>query len=246
MDKTIILELATNAGRIMLENGAETYRVEEIISVIGKNFNSEINSYATLTGIISTIKDSKGNFITNTIRISQRTMNLSKIDEIHYLGKNISEYNLDDLKLKLEIIEKNMSYGSKFNLLAYAIAAGSFTLLFGGNLIEAIFSGINGLIIYLYLKSMSTFKISNFFINGIGSALIAIFSIISLKFNFVHSIDKVIIGSLMLLVPGMALTNAVRDVINGDLMAGMARGLEAFFIAASLAVGSGIILAIFL
>lgn len=246
MNQTNVLELATMAGKIMLENGAETYRVEEIIGVIGKNFNYEINSYATLTGIISTIKNNQGTLITNTIRINQRTMNLSKIDKIHLLSKNISKYSLITLEKKIKNIDNSPSYGYKTNLLAYAISAGSFTLLFGGSITDFISSSIIGIIIYFYLKSLSSFKINNFFINGLGSALIALISIIMIKIQFINSVDKVIIGSMMLLVPGMALTNAVRDIINGDLMAGMARGLEAFFIATSLAVGSGLILTLFL
>ena len=128
MNKTIVLEMATKAGKIMLENGAETNMVEETIKIIGNNFGYEINSYATLTGIISTIKDHDNNFITNTLRISKRTMDLNKIHEIHKLGKNIEKYNLEQIKNKIVLIENDKGYRFKTNVFAYAFAAGSFTL----------------------------------------------------------------------------------------------------------------------
>ena len=128
MNKTIVLEMATKAGKIMLENGAETNMVEETIKIIGNNFGYEINSYATLTGIISTIKDHDNNFITNTLRISKRTMDLNKIHEIHKLGKNIEKYNLEQIKNIIELIENDKGYNFKTNVFAYAFAAGSFTL----------------------------------------------------------------------------------------------------------------------
>ena len=102
-----------------------------------------------------------------------------------------------------------------------------------------------GIVIYLYLNLLSPFDINKFFVSGLGGAIIALLGIIFYKSSFIFSKDLTIIGSMMLLVPGMALTNALRDIINGDLMAGIARGLEAFFIATSLAVGSGFILTIF-
>lgn len=245
MNKTKVLNIATKAGRIMLESGAETYRVEETIKTISNSFGFEINSYATLTGIISTITCSENELITNTLRVNKRTMNLDRIHKIYELSKNIENYNLDTLEKKLDEIEQEQGYKYSTNLIAYALSAGSFTLLFGGGVLDFLGSCFIGVVIYLYLDLLSPFDINKFFVSGLGSAIIALLGIILAKFNFLSSRDLTIIGSMMLLVPGMALTNALRDIINGDLMAGMARGLEAFFIATSLAVGSGFILTIF-
>ena len=46
----------------------------------------------------------------------------------------------------------------------------------------------------------------------------------------------------MLLVPGLAITNAIRDTIAGDLVSGIARAVEAFLTAIGVAVGTGVIL----
>lgn len=245
MNKTKVLVIATNAGRILLESGAETYRVEGTIRTIAKHYGYNINSYATLTGIISTIEDIDGNYTTNTLRINKRTMNLDKIHKIYEVSKNIENFTIDELEKNLNSIEEEKGYKYSTNLIAYALSAGSFTLLFGGNMRDFLGSCLIGIVIYLYLNLLSPFDINKFFVSGLGGAIIALLGIIFYKSSFIFSKDLTIIGSMMLLVPGMALTNALRDIINGDLMAGIARGLEAFFIATSLAVGSGFILTIF-
>lgn len=245
MNKTKVLVIATNAGRILLESGAETYRVEGTIRTIANHYGYNINSYATLTGIISTIEDKDGNYTTNTLRINKRTMNLDKIHKIYEVSKNIENFTIDELEKNLNSIEEEKGYKYSTNLIAYALSAGSFTLLFGGNMRDFLGSCLIGIVIYLYLNLLSPFDINKFFVSGLGGAIIALLGIIFYKSSFIFSKDLTIIGSMMLLVPGMALTNALRDIINGDLMAGIARGLEAFFIATSLAVGSGFILTIF-
>lgn len=245
MNKTKVLDIATKTGKIMLESGAETYRVEETIRTIGKNFGYNINPYATLTGIISTIYDNDDSPITNTLRIEGRTMNLDRIHKIYELSKNIENYNLEEFSCKIREIEEEKGYSYSTNLIAYSLSAGSFTLLFGGHIYDFLGSCFIGIVIYLYLNLLSPFEINKFFVSGLGSGIIAILGILMGHFDIIQSRDLTIIGSMMLLVPGMALTNALRDIINGDLMAGMARGLEAFFIATSLAVGSGFILTIF-
>ncbi len=245
MNKTKVLVIATNAGRILLESGAETYRVEETIRTIARHYGYSINSYSTLTGIISTLEDKDGNYITNTLRINKRTMNLDKIHKIYEVSKNLENFTIDELEKNLNSIEEEKGYKYSTNLIAYALSAGSFTLLFGGNMRDFLGSCLIGIVIYLYLNLLSPFDINKFFVSGLGGAIIALLGIIFYKSSFIFSKDLTIIGSMMLLVPGMALTNALRDIINGDLMAGIARGLEAFFIATSLAVGSGFILTIF-
>ncbi len=56
--------------------------------------------------------------------------------------------------------------------------------------------------------------------------------------------DLIVIGGIMPLVPGMAITNAIRDVIAGDLLSGTSRGLEAALTSAAVAMGVVIVLAV--
>ena len=61
-----------------------------------------------------------------------------------------------------------------------------------------------------------------------------------------RSLDALIIGSLMLLVPGLAITNAIRDSLSGDLISGMTRGVEAVLIAIAVALGPGLVMSLWM
>ena len=56
------------------------------------------------------------------------------------------------------------------------------------------------------------------------------------------SYEPIIIGSIMIFVPGVAITNSIRDFLSGDMLSGVARMTEAVLIAVSLAAGTGLIL----
>jgi uncharacterized membrane protein YjjP (DUF1212 family) len=88
---------------------------------------------------------------------------------------------------------------------------------------------------------LSLLYINDFFINILGGAISASLSLLSIKIGLAYNLDKVIIGSIMLLVPGLAITNAIRDTLAGDLVAGISRGIEAVLIAVGIAIGTGIV-----
>ena len=89
-------------------------------------------------------------------------------------------------------------------------------------------------------------KLNNFFVNFIGGVTAAIISLTFFKFNFIEDISISIISALMLLVPGISFTNSIRDIIAGDFVSGISRGVEAVTTGIALASGSGMILSIFL
>lgn len=64
------------------------------------------------------------------------------------------------------------------------------------------------------------------------------------KIGLYSNVDKVMIGSIMLLIPGIALTNALRDLFAGDTISGILRLLEALIQAGAIACGFA--LAVFL
>ena len=78
------------------------------------------------------------------------------------------------------------------------------------------------------------------------SVLLTLSALILEKLQLIHNIDSAIIGSLMLLVPGLAITNAVRDSIGGDLLAGIIRAVEACLIAIAIALGAGVTMSIWI
>ena len=244
MEINEILQVANYAGKIMLENGAETYRVEETMNRICTSLGVEsASSFATPTVIISSVSHN-GSIKSLVERISNRSVDLQKIHKVNDLARNISRDNitLEGLKKNLKEIEEEKRYSNKTTILFSAIGAFGFVFLFGGLLRDAIAAFFIGLAVKYVSIKCDNLGINSFFNTSISAGILALLAIVSIKINLANDMDKVIIGSIMLLVPGLAITNAIRDTVAGDLVSGLTRGAEAFLTAIAVAVGTGVVL----
>ena len=244
MEINEILEVANYAGKIMLESGAEAYRVEETMNRICISLGVEsASSYATPTVIISSVSHNKS--IKSLVeRISNRSVNMQKIDKVNDLARKISTDNitLEELRKKLKEIDEEKRYSNKTTILFSALGAFAFVFLFGGSLRDAIAAFLIGLAVKFISIKCDNIGMNSFFNTSISAGILALLAIISIKINLANDMDKVIIGSLMLLVPGLAITNAIRDIVAGDLVSGLVRTAEAFLTAIAVAIGTGIVL----
>ena len=248
MEINEILEVANYAGKIMLESGAEAYRVEETMNRICISLGVEsASSYATPTVIISSVSHNKS--IKSLVeRISNRSVNMQKIDKVNDLARKISTDNitLEELKKRLKEIEEEKRYSNITTILFSALGAFAFVFLFGGSLRDAIAAFLIGLAVKFISIKCDNIGMNSFFNTSISAGILALLSIISIKINLANDMDKVIIGSIMLLVPGLAITNAIRDTVAGDLVSGLVRGAEAFLTAIAVAIGTGVVLSFWL
>lgn len=245
MDINRIINIAAYAGKIMLESGAEIYRVEEtIIRVCGALRINNVDTFVTPTVIMVSASNEYGQLITLVKRVKSRTVNLEKISQVNDISRNIKNrgLTLDFIENKLMQIDLNKSYNTKVNIFLSGIAAAFFTLVFGGDPRDFLVSLFIGFIIKITSIFLNLLQTNEFFINIICGAITTIIALISTYFGIGNHSDKIIIGSIMLLVPGLAITNAIRDTISGDLISGITRGIEAFLIAVGIAVGTGIVL----
>jgi uncharacterized membrane protein YjjP (DUF1212 family) len=245
METNRILRIAAYAGRIILENGGETYRVEETICKICSAFGiKEADSFVTPTGMMISVTDASGHTASLIKRINARTVNLEKISKVNDLSRKISKgsMTLDFVENELKVINHTKHYNEKLQIFSAACAAGFFTLLFGGNIKDFITAFLIGIFIKAFSLKLNKLKINQFFINIIGGAFAALVALTATYFHLADNLDNIIIGSIMLLVPGLAITNAIRDTLEGDLVSGVSRAIEAFFIACAIAVGTGVVL----
>eukprot|EP00828_Plagiopyla_frontata_P019998 TRINITY_DN2553_c0_g1_i2.p1 TRINITY_DN2553_c0_g1~~TRINITY_DN2553_c0_g1_i2.p1 ORF type:complete len:320 (+),score=24.56 TRINITY_DN2553_c0_g1_i2:177-1136(+) len=243
-----LLKVSTLAGKILLENGAETYRVEETIVRICLAFKADnAESFVIPTGIIVTINH---NDQTSTLlkRITSRSIDLNKIDKINNLSREIqnSSLSLEDFENELIKIDNILPYNIFTKLIVSSLSAGSFALLFGGNLKDFFSAFLIGTIIKIILSFCEKLNINEFFKNFLCGSITALFAILLVKFHLGANLDMIIIGSIMLLVPGLTITNAIRDTIAGDILSGITKACEALLIAVSIAGGTGAVLSVFL
>lgn len=235
-----ILTLATETGKSLLESGAETYRVEDTICRILKTMHmEEAESICLPTGIFVTAM-MNGKSYTKIARIPSRSTNLNKVDRLNQLSRDAASLNEEEFEAKLNEIMNEKSYSNAVDLLFAGISALGFVIVFGGTLVDGIFAFLIGMLVRYLDKLFGKLSINAFFSVAICSAVLTIIPLFLFFIGFSFSTDLVTIGTIMLLVPGLAITNAVRDSIAGDLISGLARGAEALLIAVAVALGNGL------
>lgn len=245
MDVNRILNVATYAGKIMLENGAEIYRVEETIVRICSAYGIHgVDTFVTLTVIMASADQPYQQTLSIVKRVKKRTLNLEKISMVNDISRNIRNkgYTLEFMEDKLKYVDSTKPYSNKVNILFSGMVAAFFTLVYGGNIRDFSVAFIIGCLIRITSEKLNSLETNEFFINIISGALTALIALFTTHFGIAANYDKVIIGSIMLLVPGLAITNAIRDTIAGDLISGISRGIEAFLIAIAIAAGTGVTL----
>ena len=124
--------------------------------------------------------------------------------------------------------------------LGYGLGAGGYAIFFGGGLHEGIIAGIIGFLMYFFVWINEILEINFFMRTTLTSIFLTILAIISLKLGLITNLQSTIIGCLMILTPGIAITNSLRDIIDGNYVSGQARLVEAFFIATAIALGVGL------
>ena len=250
MDFDKVLHIATFAGRIILESGGETYRVEETICRICAAYGVRYaESFVTPTGIMVSVYDENNYTTTLVKRVTNRTVDLQKIHLVNELSRKLytEKYSLDEVLEKLIDINENCpKYDFRTNLVFSAIAAAGFTTILGGNIEDCVVSFFVGMFVKLATFKAGELGINAFFINTLGGAIAALLSLIAYSLGVGSNLDTMIIGSIMLLVPGLSITNAIRDTIAGDLISGLIRAAEAFLVAISIAIGTGMIMSIWI
>lgn len=243
------IELALNcfllAGKIMMESGAETYRVEDTMLRMAQSQNFlDAQSYVTPTGIILSLGT---NQVTKITSIQTRITDLHKIALVNNVSRNLSLkiITLEQAYKELLIIDKtNYFLPLYLQVLCSSIASGCFLILFGGLWTDipcALLAG--GLGFYLFTLIQDVTKV-RFFSEFMASVFIGLLAIFLVKVHIGTEIDKIIIGSVMPLVPGLLITNAVRDIMAGHFTSGIAKGTEAFLTAFAIGAGIAVVLSI--
>lgn len=248
MNNNKILQTSAFAGKLLLENGAEIYRVEETICKICNAYGIDnVDSYVTPTGFMVSLTENNETF-SIVKRVTNRSINLNIIDQINDLSRkvSVSKIPIESFHNKLIEIQNSKNYSLKTSTLFSGITSFGFSLMFGGSFLDGLCAFFIGIPLSLLVFYLTSKKINSFFINFLGGAFVAFLTLIFNYLNICENIDKTIIGTIMLLVPGLAITNAIRDIIAGDYLSGVTRGAEAFLTAIAIAIGTGSILSIFI
>lgn len=243
VDYHLIADTAMLAGEIMLVAGAETYRVEDtMIRILKTSQFDRCDAFVVPTGIMLTLEDWRIGTISLNRRIGEKQTNLGNIEKVNDISRKYccKELTLKETFHQLKYMQ-SVSYPHWITYLAMIICAPCFVLILGGRFRELFIAAFNGLFIILSKILNQKLKINNFVLNLFASYLIAFTSALFQHLLYEDLLlEPLITGSVMVLLPGVAMTTGIRDTLEGDFMSGGARMIEAFVIAASVAVGIGV------
>lgn len=241
-----IVDLCLLAGKIMLQSGAETYRVEDTMTRMAAALGFPgAHSYVTPTIIMFTTSRTEP---VKLFRIAERTTDLQKVSEVNDISRRLTERQLSaaEARERLGVVDDAAhAYPIWVQIAAAALTGACFTVMFKGSLWDALpslfVSGL-GYAAVIYLHRLVQVR---FFAEFSASFLIGLITFFSVKFGIGQEMDKIIIGSVMPLVPGLLITNAVRDLMAGHLVSGLSKGADAFLTAFAIGTGIGLVLSLF-
>lgn len=239
-----IMDFIMAAGQTLLENGAEVFRAEQTMEIMAHSFHlREFHVYVLTNGIFA----SAGAAETSEVRyVRARTVHLGRIAAVNELSREIAstDMTLSEAERRLAQVRQLPPPAPGKRLLASALGAMSFSLLFGGTLGAALVASAAGLAAGAYLLLCEKHHVPAGFRN-ISAAMLITFLCIAGCIPLRLSVSQAVIGAVMLLTPGISFTMSIRDFVDEDYLSGAIRMLDALLVAASIAIGAGLVLRLY-
>ena len=239
-----VLEVASEAGHILLENGAEISRVEDTMERISSHYGVHTGHFFVLSnGIFTT---SSSNKYANVEFIPIRGIQLSKVVEVNRLSYRIAadKVSLTQARAELDAIRDEPMKPAWEQIVGSAFGAAGFCAVFGGGFMDCAAAFVVGTLLYLFLLFISSRYLSKI-VGGICNSLVAtLLCLASYRLGFGSSLSNIIIGAIMPLIPGVPFVNGVRDLADSDYIAGTTRLTDAMlgFFCIALGVGTSFVL----
>lgn len=246
MDHNEVLSAAMDIGEHMLRSGAEVYRVEDCIRRICYAYGaSSVDVFCITSSMLLSIDFPEEHRISQTRRIESYTTDLTRVDRLNQLSRRMCAERLDHVAFRtaLDEILSVKRYGYLSEMAAFALVASSFTVFFGGSWHDALISAVIGVVLKATVHFTSIVNFNRVLSNLISSFVMSVLALLSVRVGLARSSEMIVIGNIMLLIPGVLLTNSLRDMISGDTMTGILRFAEAIILA--LAIAGGYILAFY-
>lgn len=233
------LNFCCELGRSLLQNGAEIYRVEEAADRLLAAYGyRDAEVFAIPSCIILNIQDEHRNY-TKSVRIKSSANNLDKLERLNALCRRVCQETpeVEAAFGELRRIVAEPSYPEWVGYLAHGFVALFFTLFWGGHLGDAAIAFVCGLLVKATTAYMARVNSNVFFTYVCASMLLVLPPMALTYLGLGIHVDKIVIGAIMLLVPGIAITNVMRDVINGDFLTAVTRFAEVMIVAMAIAIG---------
>ncbi|MGN0772946.1 MAG: threonine/serine exporter family protein [Candidatus Ventricola sp.] len=248
-DECAVMEVAMKAGRLLLENGAEIFRVEETMERICRYYHVEDPSFFVLSnGIFMTGgSNPDGRHFAHVEHIPVKGAQLDRVVAVNQLSREIEggRYTLSEADACLNDIARMPGKKRWQQILASGVGSACFCILFGGSAMDSAASFIAGLLLYAYVLLLSAPHMSRMIGNVLGGVLASTACVALYAMGLGDDLSHMIIGAIIPLIPGIPFTNGIRDLADGDYISGSVRLLDALVTFLCIATGVGVVIALY-
>ena len=231
-------------GEIMLQSGAEVNRVETTITHMAQAYGFTKFDVFTITScIIITAHEEDGNILTQCRHVKGYDTNLNKIERCNAISREYCENKMTvtELHERIKNVREEQTYPLWAYFLLYGMGAAVFTGFFGGGFMDMLAAMIGGFWVRIVQMTGRRLKVQNIVLTLVCSLASALLVVGMVHLGLGEATDKIVMGNIMLLIPGIALTSSVRDLISGDLISGMLGVCEAVVRAVAIAAGVALV-----
>lgn len=249
-DVKTVVDLALEAGRILLKNGAEIFRVEETITRICNRFHVEhVDTFTLSHGIFVTAENGKDEAYTKVKQVPLSGSHLGIVAEVNDLSREISagRVGIEEARERLKVIDKMPPHRWYFQIIASGMGSGFYGYLLGATLLESAIAFCIGCFLYVWVLLAKKHNMPKMIVNVVGGVIITALALFALQIPAFGGIklDGMIIGAIMPLVPGLAFVNAIRDIADSDFLSGTVRMIDALLVFVYIAIGVGLTLSVY-
>ena len=243
MDYDKLLNLGVELGRRLMNSGAEIYRVEESVERLLQAYGLEPQIFAIPNCLIVSVTTPQGHPITRMCRIPAHGTDIELLERCNDLCRRLcrNPVPVEEAEQMVAQLSHCRQFSPKILLLGYVMTTAFFALFFGGGPWDCLSAALCGLAVGACILFGQRLTGSNiFFRTVVYAALASALALLLVRAGIGRNLEAITIGTLMVLVPGMALTNAMREIMAGDIFSGLNRTAEVLLVATAIALGTAI------
>lgn len=245
---TKLINLALDCGELMLKNGAETFRVQDTMKrILSTTGREKIEATAISTALLVTLPREEKGPLSMMRGVHTRSVNFQKVCEVNDVSRAFvsGRITLDEAIDRLDAISHKRAYALSVRIICYGLISGCFSFLSSRSALDGFLAQLIGMPLGYLVFWLGTKKVPYFFQPFLGGMLSALCACGLHPLFPASHIDTIVIGAIIPLLPGVTFSKSMRDLLEGNIISGSTKAVEALVIACALAGGVGITLSLF-
>ena len=238
-DPGVILDIALDLGVETLRAGGEVNRVEDTVTRVCRAYGaSAVEVFAITSLITAEIRMPDGAYATRNRRILTTYNHLARLEAVNALSRTVCTHPIsaEEVRERLKAIREYRPVPEWLCYVGGMLATGGFAVFFGGTLMDGCAAAVIAFFLTLFAR-LRPLRINGMVKSLISSFAAGVLSVLCVSVGFGDHVDKLIIGTLMLEIPGLSFGNALRDLLCGDTLAGTMRLIQALLQTLMIALG---------